>query len=223
MPYNNELNRKISSRLDEIYKKYIQNTPFSYEYSESNTGNSNKKLVDESNINKEKSDLVDKELLGGSLGAVGGFARGTIRDTGEGGKVEGAGKNKAIKKEKQLLLTRTLEGGNVGLFKMAKEKMEEKAEEKAEEIKKRGRPNKMRGGTDLAEPHNMVRKDGTTGYGKLDRQIGGIKPVAQMQASTMSGFGKQKRSDIVKKIMKERGVNLAQASSIVKKENLYKK
>ena len=44
---------------------------------------------------------------------------------------------------------------------------------------------------------------------------------ADMPSSTLSGFGKPKRSDIVKKIMKERGVKLIEASSIVKREGLY--
>ena len=93
-------------------------------------------------------------------------------------------------------------------------------------VKKRGRPNKMKGGTDLAEPHNMVNKEGITGYGKIDRQIGGKKlvPVDQMQGSSMSGFGKGKtRTEIVKAVMKDRGVNMIKASEIVKKENLYVK
>ena len=44
---------------------------------------------------------------------------------------------------------------------------------------------------------------------------------ADMPSSTLSGLGKPKRSDIVKKIMKERGVKLIEASSIVKREGLY--
>lgn len=131
-------------------------------------------------------------------------------------------KTKEVNEEKELLLKRTLEGGkpnksDVGLL------VKESAVVKA----KRGRPNKMKGGTDLGEPHNMIKPNGTTGDGKPKRKIGEgkqkIVPVAQMQSSGMSGQGKiEKRADIVKKIMKERGVSMIKASSIVKSEGLYK-
>lgn len=91
--------------------------------------------------------------------------------------------------------------------------------------KKRGRPSKMSGGAEsLARPYNMVSDKGLTGNGKSDRIIGGrqkIVPVAQMQSSSMAGFGKMKRCDVVKKIMKQRGVSMIEASKIVKNENLY--
>jgi len=46
---------------------------------------------------------------------------------------------------------------------------------------------------------------------------------ADMPSSTLSGMGKKSaRAEIVKKVMKERGVKLMEASSIVKKEGLYK-
>lgn len=215
MPYDNSLNRKISDEMDKIYYKYINHTPMSYDYAQSSIGTSNKKVIDDSNIERETAELKDKELSGGALGAVGGFAKGTIRDTGEGSTL-GAGK---LKEEKSLLLKRELEGGNIGLLNKVQEKITEVA-------KKRGRPNMMKGGTDLAEPHNMVNKAGITGYGKLDRQIGGQKlvPVAQMKGSNLSGFGKNKsRTEIVKSIMKDRGVNMIEASKICKKENLYVK
>ena len=215
MPYDNPLNKKISDEMDKIYYKYINHTPMSYDFADSNVGTSNKKLIDDSNIERETAELKERELSGGALGAVGGFARGTFRDTGEGSTL-GAGKKK---EEKSLLLKRELEGGNIGLLNKVQEKM-------TEIVKKRGRPNKMKGGTDLGEPHNMVNKEGITGYGKLDRQIGGKKlvPVDQMQGSSMSGFGKGKtRTEIVKAVMKDRGVNMIKASEIVKKENLYVK
>jgi hypothetical protein len=48
-----------------------------------------------------------------------------------------------------------------------------------------------------------------------------------MKASMMTGGkkkskGANKRAEIVRKIMKERGVSMIEASKIVKKENLYK-
>lgn len=149
---------------------------------------------------------------------------------GDGKKQKKPRKPRVKKANKELILKRSLEGGkpnksDVGL--LEKEVIEPVIVPKAKA--KRGRPNKMKGGADLGEAHNMIKPNGTTGDGKLKRQIGGKKleqkivPVAQMQSSGMSGQGKQeKRSDIVKKIMKERGVSMINASSIVKKEGLYK-
>lgn len=72
---------------------------------------------------------------------------------------------------------------------------------------------------------NIVK--GPTSTSKKDL----TKPTtkADMPSSTLSGLGAPKtggkrsaRADIVKKVMKERGCTLMQASSIVKKEGLYK-
>jgi hypothetical protein len=265
MPYDNSLNRQIAEKMQQILKEQINNTPLTYEIADGMVGYANKKLLDDNNIEQEENKLEQleeglpesNELEGGSLGSVGGFAHGTWRDTGYG-KTKGAGKNKIkiideeknekpkknkvehkkeIKEEKELLLMRNLEGGkrkkktptcsDVGIL---------NKNVIGEGKKKRGRPLKMIGGTDLGEPHNMVKSDGTTGNGKPCRTIGGRKltPVANMQSSGMAGQGKNKkekeiepqgtkRSDIVKKIMKERGVNMIKASSIVKNENLFVK
>ena len=64
--------------------------------------------------------------------------------------------------------------------------------------KKRGRPSKMKGG-------------------KL------LVPVENMKSSSMAGQGKPKnnRSEIVKNIMKEKGMSMIGASKYVKEHNLY--
>jgi hypothetical protein len=50
------------------------------------------------------------------------------------------------------------------------------------------------------------------------------KPVLAKAVSAVKGAGgRNKRAEIVKKVMKDRGVSMIQASSIVKKEGLYKK
>ena len=46
MPYDNQLNRDIAKQLNKIYYNFFENTPFTYEYGESNVGTSNKKLID---------------------------------------------------------------------------------------------------------------------------------------------------------------------------------
>lgn len=54
---------------------------------------------------------------------------------------------------------------------------------------------------------------------KLDKKV----EKSQMPSSTLSGMGKSKRVDVVKQVMKDRGVSLAEASKIVKAEGLWKK
>jgi hypothetical protein len=232
MPYDNQLNRKIASEMHNILEMYIKNTANSYDIADSNIGYANKQLINDNNKEQISSKLQYEEnnLIGGALGSVGGFARGTFRDTGEGRTLGAGKKEQIITKEKELLLKRQLEGGNIGVFKKNSKKLskdsKKNSKKNSKKSKKRGRPNKMKGGAEsLAEPYNMIKKDGTTGNGKPSRQIGGQKlvPVANMHSSSMAGLGKgnEKRSDIVKRIMKERGVNMIKASSIVKQEGLF--
>jgi hypothetical protein len=155
--------------------------------------------------------LPQAQLASKALGVAGDLA---------GGKKK-RGRKPKVSKDKELILSRdTMTGGNpnkndVGeLMKVLGTK------------KGRGRPKKMKGcgGDGLAQPYNMVKPDGTTGSGKpKERIIGGKKlvPVANMHSSGMSGQGKGSRTDLIRKIMKERGVSMIKASSIIKKENLY--
>lgn len=93
MPYNNPLNREIANKVEKINRKYIEHTENSYDLkvAESNVGNANKKLVDEQNVNQERTKMNELEEglpsererpTGGALGSRGGFAHGTWRDTG---------------------------------------------------------------------------------------------------------------------------------------------
>jgi len=234
MPYDNQLNREIADQMRDILEMYIKNTANSYDIADSNIGYANKQIINDDNKEQVSSKLQFEEnnLIGGALGSIGGFARGTFRDTGEGRTLGAGKKEQIITKEKELLLKRQLEGGNIGVFKIGvfkknSKKLSKDSKKDSKKSKKRGRPNKMKGGAEsLAEPYNMIKKDGTTGNGKPSRQIGGQKlvPVSNMQSSSMAGLGKgnEKRSDIVKRIMKERGINMIKASSIVKSEGLYK-
>jgi hypothetical protein len=118
-------------------------------------------------------------------------------------------------------------------------------------LKKKGRPSKMKklgGAESLAMPYNMINsKTGKTGitditggrkYGRVvkgntklkgedKKPIEKVVPEAQMQSSTLSGFGKpkkiNKRLELVKKIMNEKGLKMIEASKYVKEHNLYKK
>jgi hypothetical protein len=50
-----------------------------------------------------------------------------------------------------------------------------------------------------------------------------VKSVVSKVKTAVGAGGRNKRAEIVKKVMKDRGVSMIQASSIVKKEGLYKK
>jgi len=84
--------------------------------------------------------------------------------------------------------------------------------------KKRGRPSKKVGaGPEMS--HSKVTVKATRG--KPEKVV----EKSQMVGSTMSGFGKpkgkSKRAEIVKKVMKERGLSMIEASKVVKAEGLY--
>ena len=97
----------------------------------------------------------------------------------------------------------------------------------------RGRPRKT-GGAVLGLVKSPVAgplDDSPPAYGNVKKTVQSIgkktldKPTtkADMPSSTLSGMGKRSaRAEIVKKVMKERGCTLMQASSAVKKEGLYK-
>jgi len=78
-----------------------------------------------------------------------------------------------------------------------------------------GRKKKMVGGTTI----NTVETLKSTPKMQQTHPV----PKAQMPSSTMSGGkgGKSKRAEIVKKIMKEKGLKLIEASRFVKEHNLY--
>lgn len=90
--------------------------------------------------------------------------------------------------------------------------------------KKRGRPSKkggmmMKGFDEFKEEFKPVLYQGK---GKKNSRA--LIPNEQMHSSNMSG-GKSKkvtkRAEVVKKVMKERGINMIQASKAVKAEGLY--
>lgn len=57
----------------------------------------------------------------------------------------------------------------------------------------------------------------------MEEDIGGMMPKSGMKSSNMSGGKKRvnKRAEIVRKVMKDRGVKMIEASKIVKAEGLY--
>jgi hypothetical protein len=61
-------------------------------------------------------------------------------------------------------------------------------------------------------------RDTLSGAGKLS-----ITHEGMGLAGAGAGDARKKRAEIVKKVMKQRGVSLAEASKIVKSEGLYKK
>lgn len=143
------------------------------------------------------------------------------------------GKKKRVRKPKskepqELLLTREVGGAKKTKKNLPSIDFVGELDKTLKVKKSVGRPKKMKGsgGDGLVEPYNMIRENNTTGDGKPQRTIGGRKltPVANMKSSSMAGQGKkegEKRTDVVKRIMKERGVSMCKASSIVKNEKLY--
>jgi len=85
--------------------------------------------------------------------------------------------------------------------------------------KKRGRPSKKQVGGGPEMSHAKVTVKATRG--KPEKVV----EKSQMVGSTMSGFGKpkgkSKRAEIVKKVMRERGLSMIEASKVVKAEGLY--
>jgi hypothetical protein len=234
MPYNNEYNQKISDIVMNNNNKYINNekeNDMLFHHTDMplrQKASASKKLVgsaipkeiyddikyginqgvrivygdasqygsndNESKKIEQEEPKEDKIKVGG-----GGYAKGSFRDTGYE-KVEGAGVKKYVKKVK---LTKKMEGGTeLGL---PKKLVGEGG------AKKRGRPSKM-----LNTEKNESKKSEKMKGGKL-------VPVANMKSSSMAGQGKKKgnRADIVKQVMKDKKMSMIEASSYVKKNNLY--
>jgi len=57
----------------------------------------------------------------------------------------------------------------------------------------------------------------------VKNQVASVAKSVASKVKSAVGGGRNKRAEIVKKVMKDRGVSMIQASSIVKKEGLYKK
>lgn len=102
--------------------------------------------------------------------------------------------------------------------------------------KTRGRPRKI-GGTNLGLPSKVLEGGKKTrgrprkvgGMGIDDNNLSGgrkLVPVANMKASYMAGQGQpkrtNKRAELVKKIMAEKKMSMIDASSYIKKNNMYK-
>ena len=81
----------------------------------------------------------------------------------------------------------------------------------------------MSGGATLGLPSTIA---GGKRRGRKSKMAGGLTPVANMKASYMAGFGKSggakgNRSDIVKKVMADKGLSMIEASKYVKAHNMY--
>ena len=57
----------------------------------------------------------------------------------------------------------------------------------------------------------------------VEKKLGGKKLSADIRMPDMEGGGRSKRNEIVKKIMKEKGMKMIEASKYVKEHGLYKK
>lgn len=203
----------------------------------------------EKNATTEKLDYandLDKEK---PMGGKGGYARGTFRDTGFE-RTLGAGKrNKGVKeykKKEPLKLTKKMEGGTeLGLPQKFVKKGGARKKKNNTELEGGNFLSDLWSGIKtVASPLASVAKVGLSmvpdpraqmastvlgamGAGKKrgrpSKMSGGkLVPVANMKSSSMAGQGKKnKRSEIVKNIMKEKGLSMIQASKYVKEHKLY--
>jgi uncharacterized protein (UPF0210 family) len=71
-----------------------------------------------------------------------------------------------------------------------------------------------------AKVEGILAKMGSANLNMTDKRAEMTPPVKGMSGC---GDGRAKRAELVKKIMKERGVKMIEASKIVKDEGLYKK
>lgn len=110
--------------------------------------------------------------------------------------------------------------------KAALAKVKAEAKKALEKAKPKGSRPKLR-----APPKAKAAEPAKKGKGKkeqLKEMLGGIKFEPVLPGSDMSGFGKhkpasdkrKKRGQLIKKIMKERGCKLGEASRIIKQEGL---
>lgn len=134
------------------------------------------------------------------------------------GKGKSGGKSKQSRKDKDI----PAKAGQRASHEDEKLAMEVKGLENKEEGKGRsgggrsgGRKKKMEGGATTVAVETLKSTP------KMEQTH--PVPKAQMPSSTMSGGkgGKSKRAEIVKKIMKEKGLKLIEASRFVKEHNLY--
>jgi hypothetical protein len=197
MPYNNEYNQSIAAQLQNLYANHIQHE-------------------NASNDNTRQNDVMDplegmalrkEEVHGGS-----GTAAATLQDlgyepmngaTGSGEPQEPKPKRKYARKTMKVGVPSAMDPG----------------------------PTATAGGVSAGG----VSAGGVSGGGVgTDRVIGGgvletvaniassVAPFAPLLLAAGKETGGSKRHDIVKRIMKEKGLNLIQASKHVKEHGLYK-
>lgn len=293
MAYNNNYNIRIAEKLKQFMMDSIQNEKNNFVYSQTSKmgyvpdhtlegkGNTNNNETELNYENEAVSGTFEinstTKYAGDTLSGSGGYNinPATFRDTGFGstlGMVQDM-KNQMKKKV-----------GGKNYVKGGKKKENKKEEKKEEHIKlekaeikggvklgrvvggKRGRPSKMKGGTELGLPINffseeskdvkeikkrkllkakeekakeeeinkeskseeLPSEDIKIGNGKSKskskKTVGGRKLVdkAQLKGVQVNGGSKKvKRSEIVKKIMKEHNLKMIDASKYVKEHNLY--
>jgi len=179
--------------------------------------------------------IASKPVGSAIEGGASGYAKGTFRDTGFGdvdGAV-GAGKKKRGRPRKQSKKDKEDEK-----LAMEVKGVKDKEEIPKEAPKKRGRgrprrdsgPDKLdlklhrkKGGANPRMVGGTTTNTKETLQSTAKKELNAPVPKAQMPSSTMSGFGKGKgkRAELVKKIMKEKGLKLIEASKYVKEHNLY--
>lgn len=239
MPYLNQINKDLANKHRETLTKYINHTPFIYDFfngmGQSQVGNSSKELITDENMDEKREELMNKmnleNIKNENLVSRGGFAGATTRDIGYPSEMTtGAGKRKrTVKKTSKKSESNKSGYSNLELTRKGGKRKKKITKKSVEDLKQFiGKlEKKLEGGNDLAKPYNMVKKDGTTGGSKMMRAVGGhkLQDKAVLHGSSFSGMGKKtkkaNRHEIVKKVMKDRKVSMIEASKIVKEEGLY--
>ena len=192
MPYNNAYNQSIAAQLQNLYANHIQHE---------NTSNDNVKQNDVMDP-LEGMALRKEEVHGGS-----GTAAATLQDlgyeqmdgvTGSGEPQEPKPKRKYARKTMKVAVPSAMDPG----------------------------PTATAGGVSAGGVSAGGVSGGTEcGGGVLDTVASiasSVAPLAPLLLAAGKETGGAKRHDIVKRIMKEKGLNLIQASKHVKEHGLYK-
>ena len=192
MPYNNEYNQSIAAQLQNLYANHIQHE---------NTANDNTRQNDVMDP-LEGMALRKEEVHGGS-----GTAAATLQDlgyesmngaTGSGEPQEPKPKRKYARKTMKVAVPSAMDPG----------------------------PTATAGGVSAGGVSaGGVSGGAECGGGVLDTVASiasSVAPFAPLLLAAGKETGGSKRHDIVKRIMKEKGLNLIQASKHVKEHGLYK-
>jgi len=200
MPYNNEYNQSIAAQLHNLYANHIQHE---------NTANDNVRQNDVMDP-LEGMALRKEEVHGGS-----GTAAATLQDlgyepmngaTGSGEPQEPKPKRKYVRKTMKVAVPSAMDPGPIATA----------GGVSAGGVSAGG----VSGGSHTAD--RVIGGGVLETVGNIASAVAPFAPLLLAAGKESGGGGGSKRHDLVKRIMKEKGMNLIQASKHVKEHGLYK-